>query len=107
MKRLSIFGFLLIAAPAFGQALKVETTPNPAAAGSSQVNRSFAQDGSPILSWIEPQKESSFAFRYFPPTTEIATEANGVWVTALSPRIATSSTIPPRCQTWPRSATAR
>jgi len=64
MKQLSLFGFLLIAAPAFAQTLKIEPTPNPSAAGSSQVNWSLAQDGSPILSWIEPQKDGSFAFRY-------------------------------------------
>jgi hypothetical protein len=57
MKQLSLFGFLIIAGPAFAQALKVEPTPNPSAAGSSQVNFSFAQDGSPILSWIETQKD--------------------------------------------------
>jgi hypothetical protein len=64
MKRLSLFGFILIAAPAFAQTIKVEPAPNPSATGSSQVNWSFAQDGSPILSWIEPQKDGSFAFRY-------------------------------------------
>jgi hypothetical protein len=64
MKELSLFGFLVLAWPAFAQTLKVEPTPNPSAAGSSQVNWSLAQDGSPILSWIEPQKDGSFAFRY-------------------------------------------
>jgi hypothetical protein len=64
MKRLSLFGLLLIAAPAFAQTIKVTPAPNPAAAGSSQVNWALAQDGSPILSWIEPQKGGSFALRY-------------------------------------------
>jgi hypothetical protein len=64
LSRFSLFGFLLIAGPASTQTLKVEPTPNPAASGSAQVNLSLTQDGSPILSWIEPQKDGSFAFRY-------------------------------------------
>src|ERR1700691_3128378 len=80
MKKLSLFGFVVImatiAGPAFAQALKIEPTPNPSAAGSSQVNWSFAQDGSPILSWIEPQKDGSFAFRY---STYHGTGQGGQW----------------------------
>ncbi|HTA41017.1 MAG TPA: sialidase family protein [Bryobacteraceae bacterium] len=49
---------------ALAQTPKVEPVPNPAAAGSSQVNWSVTQDGSPLLSWVEPMKDGSFALRY-------------------------------------------
>jgi hypothetical protein len=55
---------LLVAGSAFGQTSKVDPTPNPAAPGSSQVNWSLAPDGSPLLSWVEPAKDGSFALRY-------------------------------------------
>lgn len=64
MKHYKLLGCFLFAAMAFGQTLKLNPAPNPAAAGSSQVNLSVAQDGSPILTWIEPRKDGSFAFRY-------------------------------------------
>lgn len=37
----------------FGQALKVETAPNPSGPDSSQVNLSATQDGNLLMSWIE------------------------------------------------------
>ncbi len=64
MKQYVLFGCFLVAGIAFGQSLKVIPTATPAAPGSLQVNLSTSQSGSPILSWIEPQKDGSFAFRY-------------------------------------------
>lgn len=55
---------LLIAGTASAQTAKVEPVANPAAAGSSQVSWSLTQDGSPILSWVEPAKDDSSALRY-------------------------------------------
>ena len=51
-----------MAVPMFGQALKVEPIANPAAAGSVEAHWSTAQDGSPLLSWIEPLKETAVTF---------------------------------------------
>lgn len=53
-----------MAGSAFAQSMKVEPSANPAAEGSSQVNLSVTQDGSPLLSWIEPTRDGSFALRY-------------------------------------------
>lgn len=53
----------LMAGSALAQS-KVEPSANPAGPGSSQVNLSVTQDGSPLLSWIEPAKDDSFALRY-------------------------------------------
>lgn len=55
---------ILMTGSAFAQALKVEPSTNPSVAGSSQVNWSLTQDGSPLLSWVEPLKDGSFALRY-------------------------------------------
>src|SRR5690349_6651505 len=54
----------LITGLALAQTPKAEPVPNPTAAGSSQVNWSVTQDGSPLLSWVEPAKDGSFALRY-------------------------------------------
>ena len=62
-----IGGFLLLLAlaiPGFGQILKVEPIANPAPAGSLEAHWSTTQDGSPLLSWIEPLKDGSYALRY-------------------------------------------
>lgn len=64
MKTIVVFFSLLTAGSAFAQTLKVESAANPAGPGSSQVNWSVAQDGSPLLSWVEPQKDDSFSLRY-------------------------------------------
>ncbi|MEO8053332.1 MAG: hypothetical protein ABI833_23270 [Acidobacteriota bacterium] len=57
------FLFLAVAVSGFGQTLKVEPIANPAAAGSLEAHWGTAQDGSPLLSWIEPLKDS-YALRY-------------------------------------------
>ena len=64
MKQTVLFVLLLLAGPIFAQTLKVDPAANPSGAGSSQANWSVAQDGSPLLSWVEPQKDGSFALRY-------------------------------------------
>lgn len=54
----------VLAGSAFAQTMKVEPSASPAGPGSSQVNLSTTQDGSPLLSWVEPTKDDSFALRY-------------------------------------------
>ena len=56
--------FVLAMLPGFGQALKLETMTNPAPAGSLEAHWGTAQDGSPLLSWIEPMAGGSPALRY-------------------------------------------
>jgi hypothetical protein len=53
-----------LALPAVGQAPKVEAIPNPSATGSLQASWSAAPDGSPLLSWIETQKDESYTLKY-------------------------------------------
>lgn len=60
----SLVLMLALAGTGFAQTLKVETIANPAAAGSVEAHWGTAQDGSPILSWIEPLKADSYALRY-------------------------------------------
>lgn len=55
---------LAMVVPACGQKLTAEPVPNPSAKGSLQPNWSTAQDGSAILSWIEPSKDGSYSLRY-------------------------------------------
>jgi hypothetical protein len=55
---------LIFAAALSAQTLKVEISANPAGAGSSQVNWSITPEGQPLLSWIDPLKDGSFALRY-------------------------------------------
>jgi hypothetical protein len=50
--------------PAAGQTLKVESIANPSAPGSLQASWSTARDGSPLLSWIETQKDESYTLKY-------------------------------------------
>ena len=69
MKRLESYlfrTFLLAAlsAPGFGQALKVEPIANPSGATSLQAHWGTAQDGSPLLSWVETLKDGSHTLRY-------------------------------------------
>lgn len=47
-----------------GQSLKVETVPNPSGATSLQAHWGTAADGSPLLSWVEIQKDDTHALRY-------------------------------------------
>ena len=53
-----------LALTALGQAPKVELIPNPSALGSLQASWSAAPDGSPLLSWIETQKDESYTLKY-------------------------------------------
>jgi len=53
-----------VVAPAFGQALKVEAIANPSGATSLQAHWGTAQDGSPLLSWVETTKDGSHTLRY-------------------------------------------
>src|ERR1700688_1341112 len=53
-----------LALPALGQAPKVESIANPSATGSLQASWSTAPDGSPLLSWIETQKDESYTLKY-------------------------------------------
>jgi hypothetical protein len=53
-----------LALTALGQAPKVESIPNPSATGSLQASWSAAPDGSPLLSWIETQKDESYTLKY-------------------------------------------
>ena len=69
MKRLESYlfrAFLLaaLAVPGFGQALKVEPIVNPSGPTSLQAHWGTAQDGSPLLSWIETSKDGSHTLRY-------------------------------------------
>ena len=50
--------------PAFGQGLKVEAIPNPSGPTSLQAHWSITQDGSPLLSWVEVQKDGKHTLRY-------------------------------------------
>lgn len=60
------FGLVLIlaAATAPGQGLKVESIVNPSNVGSLQASWSTTPDGSPLLSWIETQKDQSYTLKY-------------------------------------------
>jgi hypothetical protein len=69
MKRSEIYLFraylwAALALPGFGQALKLEPMANPSGPTSLQAHWSIAQDGSPLLSWIETSKDGSHALRY-------------------------------------------
>lgn len=67
MKRLEFFltvYLLAAAAPGFGQTIKVEAIANPSGASSLQAHWGTAQDGSPLLSWVETLKDGSHTLRY-------------------------------------------
>jgi hypothetical protein len=64
MKHIALLVSFLLAAAAGAQTLKVDPAASPAGAGSSQANWSVTQDGKPLLSWVEPAKDGSFALRY-------------------------------------------
>jgi hypothetical protein len=55
---------LAVSAAGWSQALKVEKVANPAGPVSLEAHWSVAQDGSPLLSWIEPLKGGSYSLRY-------------------------------------------
>ena len=66
MMRNSLFAAFCwaVALPGFGQTIKVETVTNPSAASSLQAHWGAAQDGSPLLSWVEAAKDGSHTLRY-------------------------------------------
>jgi len=53
-----------LALPGVAQTLKVEPIPNPSSVGSLQASWTIAKDGSPLLSWIETQKDESYTLKY-------------------------------------------
>jgi hypothetical protein len=53
MRNLIALSLPVLAITLWGQTLKVEPAANPSGPGSSQVNWSVTQDGSPLLSWVE------------------------------------------------------
>src|SRR5262249_18099976 len=53
-----------LAASGFGQAIKVEPVVNPAPMGSLEAHWGTKEDGSALLSWIEPLKDGSYSLRY-------------------------------------------
>ena len=69
MKRLKSYlyrAFLLAALSmaGFGQGLKVEPIANPSGPTSLQAHWGTAQDGSPLLSWVETSKDGSHSLRF-------------------------------------------
>ena len=56
MKNPIVLFLPMLALPLFGQSLKVEPAANPSGPGSSQVNWSLTQDGSPLMSWVESEE---------------------------------------------------
>ncbi len=69
MKRLESYLFTAcllgrLVVPGFGQTLKVEPIANPSGATSLQAHWGTAQDGSPLLSWVETLKDGSHMLRY-------------------------------------------
>ncbi len=69
MKRLKSYLFTAcllgeLAVPGLGQTLKVEPIANPSSATSLQAHWGTAQDGSPLLSWVETLKDGSLTLRY-------------------------------------------
>src|ERR1700730_8859427 len=69
MKRLESYLFTAcllgrLVVPGFGQTLKVEPIANPSGATSLQAHWGTAQDGSPLLSWVETLKDGSHTLRY-------------------------------------------
>lgn len=58
------FLFLISGLTLFGQGLRVEPVPNPSSLGSIQANWSVTQDGKPLLSWVESEKDGSYTLKY-------------------------------------------
>lgn len=56
--------FALFVQSMFGQGMKVEPVPNPSNVGSIQSNWSVTQDGKPLLSWVETEKDGSYTLKY-------------------------------------------
>jgi hypothetical protein len=59
-----IWLFLIPALVAFAQGMQVEPVPNPSNTGSIQSNWSVTQDGKPLLSWVETEKDGSYTLKY-------------------------------------------
>lgn len=62
--RKAAYVLLALATTVVGQTPKVEQVANPAPMGSLEAHWGTAQDGSPLLSWIEPVSGGSYALRY-------------------------------------------
>lgn len=60
----SILLLLLVTITALAQTLKLEPAANPSGAGSLQAHWAVAQDGSPILSWLDVSKDGALTLRY-------------------------------------------
>jgi hypothetical protein len=60
----AVFALLALATTVGAQTLKVEPVANPAPIGSVEAHWATAQDGSLLLSWIEPLNGGSYALRY-------------------------------------------
>ena len=60
----SIVLLLPLALTGFGQTLKVEPIANLSTPGSLEAHWATTPDGRPLLSWIEPSKDGSYALRY-------------------------------------------
>lgn len=63
MKHFLVLTLVAIGTCGFAQTLKSIAVPNPAPAGSIQPNWTVAADGSVLLSWVEPSKDT-YALRY-------------------------------------------
>jgi hypothetical protein len=63
MKHFLVLTLAAIGTCGFAQTLKSVAVPNPAPAGSIQPNWTVAADGSVLLSWVEPSKDT-YALRY-------------------------------------------
>ena len=55
----SLLLIVALALPGLG-----ESIPNPSAVGSLQASWSVTKDGSPLLSWIETEKDDSYSLKY-------------------------------------------
>jgi hypothetical protein len=54
----------LVSGLAFAQSFQVESVPNPSNPGSIQANWTVTQDGKPLLSWVETEKDGSYTLKY-------------------------------------------
>jgi hypothetical protein len=61
--RQRLFLALTVAAASFAQTSKLEVVANPSPSGSLEAHWATTQEGSPLLSWIEPAK-NGYALRY-------------------------------------------
>src|SRR5437660_7120558 len=64
MKHSFFLLFLAVAVFGFAQTLQPVAVPNPTVAGSIQPNWAVANDGSVLLSWVEPVKDGAYNLKY-------------------------------------------